>query len=806
MIKNYLTVILRNFSKNRLYSFINIFSLALGIAACIIIFLFVQDEESFDQFHTKVSNIYRLEEVQSFTGTNVQKVALSMPGMAPNLAKDFSEIKNYTRFWGRGKQLYEVGEQRITVEKTVSVDSTFLEMFDFRLISGDRNTVLDEPNSLVLTEETANLFFSNISDVIGQLITISGNTYKVTGILANVPENSHLQFDALASLTTTTSENPEFNNRWGSNFLVTYLELVENVDLDNLISKFPDFLLRHMPPEEVDTDDINDFYNLYVRSLSEVHLASIDVEHDYHNYRKFNGSYINIFKIAGIFILLIASVNFMNLTTARASYRWKEVGVRKSIGAGYQQLFRQFLLESILLAFVALILGLIIAAISTPFINDAIGRSMDFSIIFQNSIIIVSMIILIIPLGIISGIYPSFILTSVKPANILKGGQAKCGKSIFQNSLVVVQFGLAIGMIICTLVVLQQIRYINTKDLGFDKDHIILVDMNSTANDKFKVLKYELLTKSNILGVTASGQRIGNNFHQWSYKVKTDTAIMNYTPSNVNVDFDFLKVYGIDLLEGRDFDESVTTDDGFAFIINESLAKDLGMSYDKIIGTPAGHGWYHDDTLGSIIGVARDFNFNSLHYQINTLSMVVHSDWGYDECSIKISGDDIHSTLNEIEQTWTSLVPDWPFEYSFLDDHFDELYRSDQQMSTVVSIMAGLSILIACMGLFGLAAITTEKRTKEIGIRKVLGANLMQINVSLSRSFILLVLVSFILFIPITILVLNYWLQNFAYRIELSPMIFILGGLISLLIALATVSYHTIKSASQNPVDSLRYE
>lgn len=806
MIKNYLTIIYRNLSKHNLYSFINVFSLALGIAACIVIYLFVHDEQSFDRFHSNAENIYRLEEIQSFTGTNVQKVALSMPGMGPNLIKELPEVTNFMRFWGRGKQLYQYQDKRLTVEKTISVDSTFLEMFDFPILIGDRNTALDEPNSIVLTRETALTFFPTIEEAMDQLFTVSDNTMKVTGIMEDVPENSHLQFDILTSITSVTSENPEFNDRWGSNFMVTYLQLVEEVDLQNLTSKFPDFMLRHMPPDEGDADDINEYYKLYVKSLTDVHLASIDVEHDYHNYRKFNGSYISIFKIAGIFILLIACVNFMNLTTARASYRWKEVGVRKSIGASYQQLFRQFILESIVRTFIALIFSLLIAVAATPLINDAIGRSMNISYIFSNWIILIGLILLVLTLGIISGIYPSFILTSVKPASILKGGTSKSGKNIFQNSLVVIQFGLAISMIICTLVVLQQINYINTKDLGFEKEQIILVDMNSTANENFQVLKNELLSNTDVIGVTASGQRLGNNFHQWSYKVKTDTAVTSYTPSNVNVEFDFLKVYGIELLEGRDFDESITTDDGFAFIINESLAKDLGMSHDKIVGTPAGHGWYHEDTLGSIIGVVKDFNFNSLHYKINTLSMAVHSEWGYDECSIKISGDDVSGALSEIEETWTSLVPDWPFEYSFLDDHFEELYRSDQQMSSVVSIMAVLSILIACMGLFGLAAITTEKRTKEIGIRKVLGANLYQINLALSRNFVLLVLISFVLFIPLTILVLNFWLQNFAYRVELSPIIFLAGGFISIMIALLTVSYHTIRSASRNPVDTLRYE
>jgi putative ABC transport system permease protein len=806
MIKNYLTIIYRNLVKNNLYSFINIFSLALGIAACIVIYLFVRDEQSFDQFHSKADNIYRLEEIQSFTGTNVQKVALSMPGMGPNLIKEFPEVTNFTRFWGRGKQLYVFGDKSITVEKTVAVDSTFLELFDFKLLKGDKNTALDEPNSIILTKETALSFFPNIEEAFDKIFTVSGNAMKVTGILEDVPENSHLQFDVLSSITSVTSETPEFNDRWGSNFLNTYLLLTEDVDLNSLEGKFPDFMLRHMPPEEGQSDNINNYYKLYVKSLKDVHLASIDVEHDYNNYRKFNGSYINIFLIAGIFILLIASVNFMNLTTARASYRWKEVGVRKSVGAGYRQLFSQFILESVMLALTALVFALLIVIVAIPFINDAIGRSMNISHILGDGLILAGLTALVCTLGILAGIYPSIILTSVKTANILKGGTTKSGKNIFQNSLIIVQFGLAISMIICTLVVLQQINYINTKDLGFDKEQIVLVDMNQTANENFDVLKNELLSNSKIEGVTASGQRIGNNFHQWSYKVKTDTAVTSYTPSNVNVEFDFLKVYGIELLEGRSFDKSVPTDDGYAFIINESLAKDLGIGRDKIIGTPAGHGWYHDDSLGSIIGVVKDFNFNSLHYQINTLSMVVHPEWGYDECSIKISGNDIQGTLNDIEKTWTSIVPDWPFEYTFLDDHFEELYRSDEQMSAVVSIMAVLSILIACMGLFGLAAITTEKRTKEIGIRKVLGATRYQINVTLSKNFILLILISFLLFIPLTVLVLNYWLQNFAYRIELSPTIFLAGGLISVLIALFTVSYHTIKTASKNPSDTLRYE
>ena len=723
-----------------------------------------------------------------------------MPGMGPNLRAEFPEVRNYTRFWGRGKQLYSIEDTRMTIEKSVSVDSTFLEIFDFPMLIGDRNTALDEPNTIVMTKESALKFFPTVEDAMNKLFTVQDRTVKVTGVVDDVPEQSHLQFDVLYSMPSTTSENPEFNDQWGSNFLVTYLELIDDPDLESLNSKFPAFLSKHMPPDEGSTDDVNDYYKLYVKSLSDVHLASIDVEHDYHNYRKFNGSYIGIFKIAAIFILLIATVNFTNLTTARASYRWKEVGVRKTIGAHRSQLFRQFLLESVILSMIALALALLISFASIPLINASVGRSMNILGLFTPWFIPLLLILFALLLGLFSGIYPTLVLTRYKTSSILKGGDMRTGKPIFQNSLVVVQFGLAIGMIISTLVVLQQIRFIQNKDLGFDKEQIVLVEMNGSANEHFETMKNELKANANISGVTASGQRIGNNFHQWSYKVKTDTAIINYTPSNANVDFDYLDVYGIELVKGRGFDQSVTTDDGFAFVINESLAKDLGIDMDNIIGTPAGHGWYHDDTLGSIIGVVKDFNFNSLHYEINTLSLVVHSEWGYDECSIKINSEDVDQTLNEIQEIWTRHVPDWPFEYSFLNDHFEELYRSDQQMSTVVSILAVLSIVIACMGLFGLSAITTERRTKEIGIRKILGANILQINVSLSKSFFAPGFCwLFLLFIPLTILLLSQWLQNFAYRIELSPSIFLIGGIISIFIAVATVSYHTIRSALKKP-------
>lgn len=802
MFWNYLKIALRNTKKQSLLSFINIFSLALGIAACLLIYLFIQEERSFDAFHSKKDQIYRLNEVQSFPGTNTQKVALSMPGMGPNIRKDYPEIQNFTRFWGRGKQLFEKGDQRFVVEKTASVDSTFLEIFDFKLLSGDRQTALDEPFSIVISQKTAEQFFGN-QDPLGETLVLGDDPYKVTGVLENVPENSHLQFDLLISIATITSEDPDFNSISGSNFLNTYVVFDPATDIKAFEAKMPEFMTRYMPPSEDNPRDINDFFKLFFQSLPDVHLASMDIEHDYENYRKFNGSYLGVFALVGVFILLIAAVNFMNLITARASHRWKEVGVKKTVGASKTQLFTQFAVESVLLGVFAFVIAIVLDLIFAPFLNQLIGRNLSLSYFLEYPLLLLLAFVITILLGFLAGIYPSFYLASYDAIKVLKGGDVKNNKSVFRSSLVILQFGLAIAMIVSTLIVVQQLYFIKNKDIGLNKDHILLVEMNRTANEKFETLKTELKKSSNIKGVTAAGQRLGNNFHQWGFKLKTD-SIQGLTPSNVNVDYDYLDVYEIKLKDGRSFSKDYSTDKDYAFIINESFVKEMGL--DNPVGMAAGHSWYPDDSLGTIIGVVEDFNFNSLHYDVNTLAMVVHPDWGYDELSVKINGDNVEAAIADVERTWNQMIPDWPFQYSFLDEHFEELYRSDQQMEAVVTIMAILAIFIACMGLFGLSAIITEKKIKEIGIRKILGATVGQIMIQLSKNFALLVFLAFIIFSPLTYWLMQKWLENFAYRIDINPLVFLLGGILAFVIALGTVSYHTLRSARSNPVEALRYE
>jgi putative ABC transport system permease protein len=799
MIKNYLAIALRNIRQNPLYSFINILSLAIGLAACLVIYLFISDEKSFDAFHKQNQSIYRLDEVQTFPGTNQQKVALSMPGMGPAILKEFPEVANYTRFQNRNKLLVIKDDKRFLLDNVAFVDSTFLNIFDFNFLAGDRATALNAPFSMLVTEETAIKFFDNPDKALDNTLTFRDREYRITGILENVPENSHMQFDVLISMTTTTSQDKTFNDRWGSNFLNTYFVLNPNVDIAEMEKKFPAFMSRHM-----DDPQINTYYKLFLQPLADVHLASMDIEHDYNNYRKFNGTYLNVFYVVGGFILLIAAVNFMNLTTARASHRWKEIGVRKTVGAKKIQLLGQFVFESIVLAGLALALAVVLDFAFVPVLNKLIGRELSILTYVNEWWQPVAIVGGAIALGLLTGIYPAFYMTSINMARVLKGGGKADDKSIFRSSLVVVQFGLALAMIVSTLIVVQQLRYMKNKDIGFNKDQMLLVDMNRDANAKFEILRTELKRSPLVLGVTASGQRIGNNFHQSGFKIKSDTGVMSITPSNLNVDYDYLTVYGIQLKEGRTFSKDFATDKDMAFIINEAFAKELGLK--ETVGTQAGHSWYHNDSLGTVIGVAKDFNFNSLHYKVNTLQMSVHPDWGYDEMTVKIDGAHVQEALAFVKGLWETHVPTYPFDYSFLDEHFQVLYRSDEQMGSVVTIMAGLAILISCMGLFGLAAITTEKKTKEIGIRKALGATESQITILLSRNFAVLILLSFLIVSPLTYYLLGRWLTNFAYRIDVSLLSFLVGGALAMAIALGTISYHTLRSARANPVKALRYE
>ncbi|MGK9127371.1 ABC transporter permease [Olivibacter sp. SA151] len=802
MLKNYFKTAWRNLWKNKFYSLLNILGLAIGMAVCIVIILFVNYERNFDAIHKK--NIYRLNEVQKWEGMiSPQKVALSMYPMGPSLQQEFAEIVNFTRINQFGKVSFQLNGNRHAFPSTFLVDSTFLQLFDFKLLKGNRSTALQKPNSLVLTEKTAINIFGK-EDALGKTVTTYGRdttSFTVTGVLTDIPENSHIQFDALFSMNTYVG--PQQMQNWGSNWLTTYLEIAPNVSMKNLEKRFPAFLKKRMGEEQAKG------YELFLQKLRDVHAESTDITHDYINYQKFNSKYTIIFFVIAIAVLVIASINFVNLTTARSAGRAKEIGVRKSTGAKRGQLYLQFIGESIFLCFIALALACGMVKLMLLYVNHISLRSIDFPI-FSSLNLLFLLLIGAIFLGFMAGLYPAAYLSAFKPTVVLKGTVNNGrNKTFFRNVLVVGQFTCAIVLMTATLLAIKQLRFMQKKDVGFTREQIVTVTLDNYANRKYETLKQELLANSLIKGVAANQQKLGNNLHQTGVKFYGNGAVKELATSQIVVDPDFLTVYQIPLLAGRNFSKDRPNENGKTYIINETLAKELlkespNEPISSLIGKRFGFNGL--DSASTIIGIAKDFNFNSLHHKIETLCLFNQKDFGYNELSIKIDTERATDALAYIQSVWKRISPDSDFEYQFLDDHFAELYKTDQTTSEIVGILALLAVLISCMGLLGLATFVAEQRVKEIGIRKVLGASVQGLVQLLSKDFLKLVLIAICIAVPIAWLGMNKWLEDFAYRVNIEWWIFALVGLLAISIAMLTIGFRAIKSARANPVKSLRTE
>ncbi|MCF2442870.1 ABC transporter permease [Dyadobacter sp. CY345] len=802
MIKNYLKIAWRNLWKHKVYSLLNILGLATGITACIIIMLFVFYEKSFDVMHSK--NIYRLDEVQKYEGMVApQNVALSMYPMGPTLKSDYPEILNYARISTMGKVKVWYNDKRQILNSGYYVDSTFLQMFDFHLLKGDKNLVLQKPNSVVLTEENALKIFGK-EDPIGRNVTVYGGdttTFVVTGVLANVPKTSHLQFDGLFSLSTFAK--PDLMNNWGGNWMVTYLELSKDADVASLEKRFPDFLKRNMK------EGGWKFYELFLQPLREVHSNSTNITHDYQNYQKFDQNYTYVFSVIAFIVLLIACINFMNLSTARSAGRAKEIGIRKASGSGRFQLGLQFLGESVMLCFFALLVAIPFVYLLLPYINELSQRKLEFSI-FSQPLLLISLLGGAIVVGIISGLYPAAYLSSFNAATVLKGTMQTAGKKLsFRNVLVVGQFAGAIFLMIATVLTVRQLNYMQKANIGFDREQVVTIPLGMEGNKNYQALKDALLSKANIVAVTASRQKLGNNMHQTGVRFHGDGPVREMASSQVVVDKDYLTLYKIPLVAGRNFAKEGDSDNGKAYIVNETMAKELlketpGKSLDYLIGKNFGFGGM--DSVGVLIGVAKDFNFNSLHHKIETLCILNNNDWGFGEMSVKVNSSKAKEAIADIQSTWKEIAPNDDFEYEFLDDHFAELYRADNTLSEIVGILAMLAILISCLGLFGLASFSVEQRVKEIGVRKVLGASVVQIVNLISQDFLRLVIIAFVIAAPLAWFGMSKWLEDYAYRIDISWWVFALAGVLAVAIALMTVSFQSIKAALKNPVKSLRSE
>jgi len=799
MIKNYLKIAWRNIWKNKVFSAINIIGLSIGMAACIVIMLFVTYEKSFDNFHTK--NIWKLDEVQKFPGMVAsQKVGLSMFPMGPTLQADFPEVKDFTRIRWQEKYKVVFGEKKVFLPEAFFVDTTFLNIFDFKLVKGDRATALLKRHSVVLTEETAATIFGK-ADAMGKTIThLDGDTtaYTVTGIAANIPKNSHLQFNALFSFNTIM--NKRMSENWGGNWLDTYLVMAPNTDMKAFEKKMPAYLKKHM------NGDGYKYYELFYKPIKEIHANSADVGLDYLNFQKFDKNITNLFLGIALIVLIIACINFINLSTARSAERAKEVGIRKSIGAQRVQLALQFLGETVMLSLIALVFAVVLVEIALPFINSLSRRELTLPI-FSNPGLTLIIIVCTAIVGLLSGIYPAAYLSGFQPVKVLKGSvQTGKNKGMLRNILVVGQFTSAIFLMIATVLVVKQLNFMQTKDPGFSREQVVTVPLNMVSPQKYDLLKQQLLTSSLISGVTAAQDNLGSHLDQSGIAFKLEDAPQRQlTSTRLIVDNDYLNLYKIKLLLGKNF-SGEKQQEGREYIINEALAKELLKDHPKrtmesLIGAHFGY-----DSLGTIKGIAKDFNFNSLHYKVETLFMLSYKGDGFSTMSVKVNPGRISEAISFIKSTWRNVEPDIPFEYQFLDDHFNEVYQVDDQVSKIVGILAGLIIVISCLGLFGLASYSAEKRIKEIGIRKVLGATVQNITLLLSKNFLRLVLLANLIAWPIAWFVMHRWLQDFAYRITIQWWIFALAGIVSILIAFFTVSFQSIKAAVTNPVKSLRSE
>ncbi|MES2372819.1 MAG: ABC transporter permease [Bacteroidota bacterium] len=801
MLKNYFKTAWRNLWKNKAFSSINIIGLAIGMAAFMMIMLFVSYERSFDNFHTK--NIYKLNEVQKFEGMlAAQKVGLSMFPMGPTLKNDLPEIKNFTRVSWRKQYEMRYQEKKVFLPQAFFVDSTFLHMFDFPLVQGDKQTALQKPNSVVLTRSGARLIFGN-EEAIGKTITNYGRdtiSYTVTGILENIPQNSQFQFEALFSFNTIYK--PDWMvNRWGGNWLNTYFELAPNTNMAALDKKFPPYLKKYMS-----RNDNWKNYELFLTPLRDMHSKASDIGLDYVNYQKFDSKYTDIFSLIALIVLIIACINFMNLSTARSAERAREVGIRKTIGAHRLQLGVQFLGETVLLSFIALIFAVGLVELCLPYVNNLSQRQLSLPI-FSNVSLLVSVLAGTILLGILSGLYPAVYLSSFQPVKVLKGAiQTGRNKSVLRNVLVVGQFTSAIFLIIATIFVVRQLTYMRKLDPGFSREQVVTVPLDRVSSAKFEVLKQDLLASSLIKGVTGAQDQLGSHLDQSGVQFKGNGPMRNLTSTRLIVDPDYLTLYQLALVKGRNFSHDMSANEK-EYIINETLAKELlkddpKATQESLLGKNFGF-----DSAGTIVGIAKDFNFNSLHYKIETMFLFnVVKDGGFTQLSVKINGDKTAESIAYIQSVWRKLFNDHPFEYQFLDDHFREVYRADEQVSKIIGILAVLAIIISCLGLFGLASHSAEKRTKEVGIRKVMGASVQSLVSLLSLDFLKLVLIANVIAWPIAWFVLNRWLQDFAYRVNISLWVFIMAGIAAIFIALITVSFQALKAAWMNPVKSLRTE
>jgi putative ABC transport system permease protein len=808
MIKNYLKIAFRSLQKNKGFTAINVFGLALGLATCLLIVFYVVDELSYDKYNVNVNRIYRVNEDLKL-GDNKMQYAVCMAPLAQTLKNDFPEVENTARLKNIGGMHVTKGAESILEYNALFADPSVFDVFTLPVIYGDKKTALIEPNTVVITENIAKKYFGRLN-VVGENLIIDGNLQKpikVTAVIENIPEQSHFRADFLVSM----SSNPDSRSiEWLRSDYNTYVLMRKDADYKKLEAKFPQFLRKYSGGQM--QQELNMSYNTFESNgsffrLNMIPLTDIHLHSNLTGELGINGSvqYIYIFSAIAIFILLIACVNFMNLSTARSANRAKEVGVRKVLGSARKHLIFQFLAESTMVTFIAVIIALAVAMMILPAFNHFADKNI---LVNLHTLIWLapSALIAIVIIGFLAGLYPAFFLSAFNPMQVLKGKISTGFKGgALRSFLVVFQFSISIFLIIGTLVINNQLHYIQNRDLGYNRNQVLIIKHAFELGDHAKTFKQEIKQLPGVSNTTLSGYlpTTSNRGTGIFYKEAVADPKKSIFPQIWSVDEDYIGTMSMKIKSGRDFSAQMPSDSN-AIVINETAAKFLGFSdpVNKIVYRSSGgpNPTYKPYT---IIGMVKDFNFSSLRNNISPVVMQLNTD--NSSLSIKVSTANIPALLSQIEGKWKAFTPAH-FQYAFMDQDFDAMYRSEQRIGTIFIAFTTLAIVIACLGLFGLAAFAAEQRTKEIGIRKVLGASIASIAGMLSKDFIKLICISIIISTPFSWYFMQQWLQDFAYRINIEWWMFVIAGLAALLIAFITISFQSIKAALANPVKSLRSE
>jgi len=789
MIKNLITTAFRHILKNPGYSILNILGLSLGIASALFLIIYVSDEISYDGYHEKADRIYRVSSKITEPDDQFTWIVAQVP-FGPQVVKDYPEVESYVRFINMPRALYKYEDKEFNEEDFYYVDSTLFDIFTYKLVSGDMVSALREPGKIILSETVATRYFGS-SDPIGKTLTTGTNTFEVTGVIEDVPFNSHFRFDAVAS----SSNLPAQIGSWGNFSVFTYLLFPEGTDVSAFEEKMQGMYAAYMEPI---FGSLNITIEYILEPIKRIHLYSTNASEPVPT-----GSitYVYIFAIVALFLVLIAAMNYMNLSTARSARRAREVGLRKVVGSRRRFLVAQFLSESIIFTVISLIISIILLAALLPKFNLLAGKSFDLHVVYS-PIVLMSLLAVILLVGIIGGSYPAFFLSRFSPVTVLKGEitQGSAG-SLFRKILVVIQFTVSVIMIICTLVVFRQLNYLKTMDQGFDQENVVGLQLNGQMARKYPVLKLALRENPNIKYVGGTNTAVGEGSGKVLFNVETDQGMSSRGINFAVVDYDFIEALGIKIVEGREFQEDMPSDTLTGVVVNETFVKRMGWT--EAIGKKVELG--DENTIRArVIGVMKDYHQTGMYNEIESLLLITRP--LNNVVYIKLSGQNVEETMNYIESTWKEVFPDQPYVYTFLSERFSRQFEADEKRGLIFTLFTILAILIACLGLFGLASYTVEQRTKEIGIRKVFGADERVILRLISRDFLILTMIAIIIAIPVAYYFMSNWLENYVYRTKIGLPLLLIAGLLTILITFLTISYKAYQAAIMNPADSIKTE